>query len=100
MSALDQPFSLPWSNPYTSRKSDPVKAAVPNQSTRARPGLFDSSTRNIVTQIAATPIGMLTKKIQRQPAHSVRTPPTRGPIATAAPVVAPQIPNAVPRSRP
>ena len=43
---------------------------------------------------------MLTKKIHRQPAHSVRTPPTSGPIATAAPVVAPQIPNAVPRSRP
>ena len=64
------------------------------------PGLFDSSTRSSVTAIAAIPIGMLTKKIQRQPAHSVRTPPTSGPIATAAPVVAPQIPNAVPRSRP
>ena len=64
------------------------------------PGLFDSSTRSSVTAIAAIPIGMLTKKIQRQPAHSVRMPPTSGPIATAAPVVAPQMPNAVPRSRP
>jgi hypothetical protein len=46
------------------------------------------------------PIGRLTKKIHRQPAHSVRAPPTSGPIATAAPTVAPQIPKAVPRSRP
>ena len=28
------------------------------------------------------------------------TPPASGPIATAAPIVAPQIPNAVPRSLP
>ena len=48
----------------------------------------------------AAPIGRLTKKIQRQPAHSVSAPPTSGPIATAAPIVAPQIPKAVPRSRP
>src|SRR5207249_1239842 len=41
-----------------------------------------------------------TKKIQRQDRYVVRTPPTSGPTATAAPVVAPQIPNAVPRSRP
>ena len=47
-----------------------------------------------------TPIGRLTKKIQRQPAYSVRTPPTSGPIATARPTVAPQMPKAVPRSRP
>ena len=47
-----------------------------------------------------TPIGTLTKKIQRQPAYSVRTPPTSGPIATASPIVAPQMPKAVPRSRP
>ena len=35
-----------------------------------------------------------------QPTVSVSSPPTSGPTATAAPVVAPQIPNAVPRSRP
>ena len=45
-------------------------------------------------------MGRLTKKIHRQPAHSVNAPPTSGPIATAAPTVAPQIPNAVPRSLP
>ena len=43
---------------------------------------------------------MLTKKIQRQPTYVVNAPPTSGPIATAIPTVAPQIPNAVPRSRP
>ena len=32
----------------------------------------------------ATPIGRLTKKIQRQPSHVVSAPPTSGPIATAA----------------
>ena len=48
----------------------------------------------------AIPIGMLTKKIQRQPTYVVSAPPTSGPIATATPTVAPQIPNAVPRSRP
>ena len=100
ISVLDQPSSLPCRSPYTSRKSEPVSAAVPSQSTRPGCGLFDSSTRISVRTIAAIPIGMLTKKIQRQPAHSVRTPPTSGPIATAAPVVAPQMPNAVPRSRP
>ena len=97
---LDQPSSFPCRSPYTSRNSETVRAAVPSQSTRPGRGFFDSSTRISVRTIAAMPIGMLTKKIQRQPAHSVRTPPTSGPIATAAPVVAPQIPNAVPRSRP
>ena len=48
----------------------------------------------------AIPIGMLTKKIQRQPTYVVSAPPTSGPIATAIPTVAPQIPKAVPRSRP
>ena len=40
------------------------------------------------------------KKIHRHPSPVVRMPPASGPIATAAPIVAPQIPNAVPRSRP
>ena len=48
----------------------------------------------------AIPIGTLTRKIQRQPAHVVSAPPTSGPMATARPTVAPQIPKAVPRSLP
>ena len=50
--------------------------------------------------IAPIPIGMLTRKIQRHESHDVSIPPASGPIATAAPIVAPQSPNAVPRSRP
>jgi hypothetical protein len=42
----------------------------------------------------------LTKKIHSQPRPSVMTPPTSGPIATAPPTVAPQMPTAVARSRP
>ena len=49
---------------------------------------------------AATPNGTLTKKIQRQDRPEVSRPPTRGPMATARPVTAPQTPNAVPRSWP
>ena len=49
---------------------------------------------------AAIPMGMLTRKIQRHESQVVSTPPASGPIATAAPIVAPQIPNAVPRSLP
>ena len=43
---------------------------------------------------------MLTKKIHRQESQEVSMPPASGPIATAAPIVAPQAPNAVPRSLP
>ena len=60
----------------------------------------DSCSSTTAPARQATPIGRLTKKIQRQPAQVVRTPPTSGPIATAAPTVAPQMPKAVPRSRP
>ena len=36
------------------------------------------------------PIGMLTRKIHRQESQEVSMPPASGPIATAAPIVAPQ----------
>ena len=42
----------------------------------------------------------MTKKIHSQPNAEVSTPPTSGPIATAPPIVAPQTPNAMPRSLP
>ncbi len=63
-------------------------------------GSFDSSTFACVTSAAAMPIGTFTKKIHSHPSESVSTPPTSGPIATAPPIVAPQTPNAVARSRP
>ena len=62
--------------------------------------LRDSATKRNVNTTTSTPIGRLTKKIASQPIRSVRMPPANGPIATAAPVVAPQMPNAVPRSLP
>ena len=43
---------------------------------------------------------MLTKKIHRHDRPLVSTPPSTGPRATATPVVAPNAPNATPRSRP
>ena len=49
---------------------------------------------------ATTPNGTLTKKIQRQDRPEVSTPPSRGPMATARPVMVPQTPNAMPRSLP
>ena len=48
----------------------------------------------------AIPIGTLTKKIHRQPRVSVSAPPTSGPMATAAPTVAPHAAIARPRSAP
>ena len=37
----------------------------------------------------AMPIGRLTRKIQRQSSPEVSAPPTSGPMANAAPIVAP-----------
>jgi hypothetical protein len=51
-----------------------------------------------VSASVTTPIGTLTRKIHSHPKASVSTPPASGPTATANPVVAPQIPSAVPRS--
>ena len=39
--------------------------------------------------MATAPMGMLTKKIQRQPMPLVRAPPISGPMATAPPITAP-----------
>ena len=72
----------------------------PAQSTPAASGSRDSSTRASVAAIAPIPIGTLMRKIDSQPTDSVSRPPMSGPTATAAPVVAPHTPNAVPRSRP
>ena len=87
-------------SPKISRNSAPENSTVPGTSRPPASGSLDSSTRASVSATAAIPIGTLTKKIASQPMPSVSTPPTSGPTATAAPVVAPQRPNAVPRSRP
>ena len=58
----------------------------------------DSGTRATVMAAVIRPMGTFTRKIHSQPSPSVSTPPTSGPTATAKPVVAPQMPKAVPRS--
>ncbi len=72
----------------------------PNQSGRPARGSCDSLTRHAAIAMVPRQIGMLTKKIQRQEMPLVSTPPSTGPTATATPVVAPNAPNATPRSRP
>ena len=95
-----QPASLPWMSANTSRNSDPENVTRPIQSTRVASGSRDSATRERVSATAKTPIGTLTKKIHCQPMPAVMIPPMTGPTATAAPLTAPNTPNAMPRSRP
>jgi len=76
------------------------KVARPGQSSGAGSGAFRFASWVVVSRMAPIPIGTLTKKIHSQPNASVKAPPTSGPTATAPPIVAPQAPIAVPRSRP
>ena len=80
--------------------SPPENVTSPGQSMRPPLGAWDSSTCASVIAIAGDADRQLTRKIASHPMPSVSTPPTSGPTATAAPVVAPHTPNAVPRSRP
>ena len=98
--ALPHPSALPRMSANTRARSAPENRAVPAQSTPVAPGSRVSRRRIWVSTIAASPIGTLMKKIHSQPKPCVIAPPTSGPIATAPPIVAPQTPNAVPRSRP
>lgn len=50
--------------------------------------LADSSIQRVAYSIA-TPRGMLTTKMARQSIQSVSTPPSSGPMANEAPMVAP-----------
>ena len=95
-----QPSGLPRMSPNTSRNRAPEKVTVPAMSRPPARGSLDSSTRVTVRKMAIAAIGTLTKKIASHPIHSVSTPPASGPTATAAPVVAPHRPSAVPRSGP
>ena len=97
---LPHPSALPRIKASTSRNRAEVNVIVPIQSIRLPSGLRDSGTRATVIAAAMIPIGTLMRKIHGHPRPSVSAPPTSGPIATAAPSVAPQMPNAVPRSRP
>ena len=100
MKALAHPSSLPRVRPRTRRNRAPEKVISPATSRRLLPGSLMLTMRVRETARVAIPMGMLTKKIHRQPRPLVSAPPTRGPTATAPPTVAPQAAMAVPRSRP
>ena len=95
-----QPSSATRTRAKVSAAAARVKAPPPAQSIRGRCGRRDSLSVRRAMTIVARPIGTLTKKIQRQERPWVSRPPMIGPAATAAPEVAPQMPKAVPRSRP
>src|SRR3954447_4998109 len=97
---LPQPSALPRTSAKIRRNRPPLNVTSPGTSTGCADGERNSSTLARATATPAIPIGTLTKKIDCQLICSVSTPPTSGPMATAAPMVAPQMPNAVPRSGP
>src|SRR5579875_2275152 len=73
---------------------------APGSLERREGGGRNSCTPTSVTRIATAPIGRLTKKIQRHESSVVSSPPRTGPRAPANVTTAPQMPNAMPRSRP
>ena len=89
MLALPQPRSLPRTSAKTRQKRLTEKVMKPTQSIRRTRWSFDSAICVKVMTTATTPMGTLTKKIQRQPMPLVMAPPIRGPIATAPPMTAP-----------
>src|ERR1700733_8127889 len=64
---------------------------------RAR-GAFDSGTNRAANTTAASPIGRLIQKMERQPTACVKAPPISGPIAKDTPATAPQTPTACARA--
>src|SRR5216683_3225214 len=70
----------------------------PAGSRRRGCGARDSGTNSAVSAIAATPTGMFTQKIPRQPTEAISAPPTTGPSARLTPKVPPHRPIARARS--
>ena len=67
-----------------------MTSTSPTGSSRRATGARDSGTNSPVRTMAATPTGMLTQKIERQPTAPTRTPPITGPSAMLTPTTAPQ----------
>ncbi len=93
-----QPASPARIRPYVTAPAATVNVIVPGRSKRPPHGAFDSVTPRTVNQTAIRQTGRLTRNTQRQPKCSVSSPPASGPAAAAAPLTAPQMPNATPRS--
>src|SRR5258708_7551791 len=104
IAGLAQPSALPRINANISAVSATVTRAVPIQSARPPAGARDSRSRATPPANAATPMGRLMKKMDRQPSVSVSTPPASPPTAPPPPIVAPEPPSprasAAPRHSP
>ncbi len=75
-----QPSAVERIMANTSAARPPENVTKPSQSGLVAAGFRDSSTMRSVTTRASTPIGTLTKKIQRHPMPLVMRPPRTGPI--------------------
>jgi hypothetical protein len=75
---------------------------TPIGSSRRARGARDSIRKRAAAATATIPMGTLTRKIGRQSrpsrSASISSPPTRGPVMVASPMVAPNIPKAPARS--
>ena len=95
-----QPTSDARVKPYVAAPAETLNATIPGKSMRLARRGSSRDRAYTANAIATTEIGRLTKKIQRHERLSVSNPPRIGPAAAAAPLIAPQTPNASPRSRP
>ena len=95
-----QPQSLPCVIARTRVVNPPVTRTAPGASKlRTRVSRLSESSTG-ASASAASPTGMLTKKIHSQERASVSTPPSRTPAAAPKPPTAPQTPSAMFRCRP
>ncbi len=90
---LVQPWLLPSTRPRTTPSKPVLTTATPTRSRRAR-APRDSDNFRQANGTNTTPIGTFSQKMYCHDHPLVIAPPTRGPIATAAPPMAPQIPRA------
>ena len=93
-----QPCPGPSMIPKISEARVTITSTWPTGSTRRGCGALDSGTNSAVSTIAATPTGMFTQKIPRQPTDAISRPPTTGPRARLTPTAPPQTPIARARS--
>src|SRR5581483_1809352 len=89
-----QPARGPSMIAYVAQVSIAMRSSWPGTSIRRGLSAFDSGTSQRESESAATPIGMFTQKIERQPIVSVSAPPRTGPAAALAPKVPPHTPYA------
>ena len=83
---------------YTIATSPLVTSSTPGTSNRVPPARRDSVRTAFPPIAAASAIGMLAYRHQRQSRYSVKAPPASSPRAPPAAAMPPQIPNALARS--